>query len=252
MAEPVYYPITKAMRAMFRVLKIEIDCVGAENVPRTGGAVFAINHVSFLDFIFAGYPADEHDRYVRFMAKDVVFKHRVSGPLMRGMKHIPVDRSAGSHAYDAAVASLRQGELVGVFPEATMSRSFDLKDFKTGAVRMAAEAGVPLLPEIVFGAHRMMCYDHKDFSRGQAVSITLGEPLYPKPADDPEALTANLRSRMIDMLDATIARYPDRPQSGEAPWWLPARHGGTAPTLAEAAVLEQQAKERRAAKRSNG
>jgi 1-acyl-sn-glycerol-3-phosphate acyltransferase len=133
-----------------------------------------------------------------------------------------------------------------------MSRSFDLKDFKTGAVRMAAEAGVPLLPEIVFGAHRMMCYDHKDFSRGQAVSITLGEPLYPKPADDPEALTATLRSRMIDMLDATIARYPDRPQSGEAPWWLPARHGGTAPTLAEAAVLEQEAKERRAAKRSHG
>lgn len=252
MAEPVYYPVTKIMRGLFRALKIEIDCVGAEHVPRSGGAVFAINHVSFLDFIFAGYPADEHQRYVRFMAKDVVFKHRVSGPLMRAMKHIPVDRSAGSHAYDAALAALRAGEIVGVFPEATMSRSFDLKDFKTGAVRMAAEAGVPLLPEIVFGAHRMMSYGHKDFSRGQAVSITLGDPLYPTLDDNPEVVTAQLRAQMSEMLDATLARYPERPQAGESPWWWPARHGGSAPTLDQAAVLERQAKERREAKRAHG
>ena len=65
---------------------------------------------------------------------------------MRGMKHIPVDRTAGAASYAAAVDALRAGEIVGVFPEATISRSFELKEFKTGAARMAAEAGVPILP----------------------------------------------------------------------------------------------------------
>ncbi len=250
MGETVYFPVVKALRGLFKVWRIHIDCVGAENVPRTGGAVFAINHTSFLDFIFAGYPADEHKRYVRFMAKDAVFAHRIAGPLMRGMKHIPVDRSAGAHAFDAAVAALRAGEIVGVFPEATMSRSFDLKDFKSGAVRMAAQAGVPLLPEIVFGGQRMMSYQHKDYSRGHAVSITLGEPMYPTLDDDPDAVTAELRARMTALLDETIARYPDRPGPGDDAWWLPARHGGSAPTLEEAAVLEEEAKARKAAKRA--
>ena len=111
---------------------------------------------------------------------------------MRGMHHIPVDRNAGAHAFDAAVAALRAGEYVGVFPEATMSRSFDIKDFKTGAARMAADAGVPLVPVIVFGGQRIYSYDHKSLSRGQAICVTVGEPLHPTPADDPQAVTDEL------------------------------------------------------------
>ncbi|MCB0916472.1 MAG: 1-acyl-sn-glycerol-3-phosphate acyltransferase [Actinobacteria bacterium] len=250
MGEPVYYPVVKAFLGIFKLWRINVDCVGAEHVPTSGGAVFAINHTSFLDFIFAGVPAEEHHRYVRFMAKDAVFAHRIAGPLMRGMKHIPVDRSAGAHAYDTAVEALRAGEIVGVFPEATMSRSFDVKDFKTGAVRMAAEAGVPLYPEIVFGGQRMYSYHHRDFSRGHDVAITLGEPMHPTTADDPEELTAQLRARMITMLDETIARYPMPLEADADLWWLPARHGGTAPTLEQAAVLEEEARARKAAKRA--
>ena len=67
------------------------------------------------------------------MAKDSVFHHPVSGPLMRGMKHIPVDRAAGSDAYRVAVDALKAGEL-GSLPEATASRSFDIKEIKSGVV----------------------------------------------------------------------------------------------------------------------
>lgn len=251
MADPLYFPIIKTARTLFFALGITVDSTGEQYIPRSGGAVLAINHTSFLDFIFAGVPADDAGhRYVRFMAKDAVFRHRIGGPLMRGMKHIPVDRSAGAGAFDAAVDSLRRGELVGVFPEATMSRSFDIKDFKTGAVRMAAEAGVPLLPEIVFGGQRMYSYGHRNLRRGHAVSITVGEPMYPQPGDDPEALTDELRNRMITMLDATVARYPDPPANPADAWWWPARLGGGAPTLAEAAVQEAEAKARKAARRA--
>ena len=78
------------------------------------------------------------------MAKKQVFDHPVGGPLMRGMHHIPVDRKAGATAYDEALRALKEGELIGVFPEATINRAFDVKALKTGAARFALETGTPL------------------------------------------------------------------------------------------------------------
>lgn len=246
----VYFPFVKTARGLFALLDIKLDVEGLENFPHTGGAVVALNHLSYLDFIFGGVPADENGhRYVRYMAKDAVFKNPIAGPLMRSMKHISVDRSAGAGAYSNAVESLRDGEFVGVFPEATMSRSFDIKDFKTGAARMAAEAEVPLVPVVAFGAQRMLGYDQRDFSRGLTVSITVGEPLYPTLDDDPKEVTEELRERMIELLDRTVARYPDLPDDPSDTWWVPARLGGGAPTLAEAKQMELEAKAARAAKR---
>lgn len=93
MSEVVYPPVISAAKFMFKVLDLKIRVEGSENVPREGGAVLASNHIGYLDFIFAGFGAHPAKRLVRFMAKQEVFTHRVSGPLMRGMKHIPVDRS---------------------------------------------------------------------------------------------------------------------------------------------------------------
>lgn len=141
------------------------------------------------------------------------------------MKHIPVDRNAGSDAFDEAVRVLRAGELVGVFPEATMSRSMDIKPIKSGAVRMATEAAVPLIPMCVLGGARVYSYGHRDLSRGTTIAITVGTPMFPKPGDDMDALTQELRERMRQLLDETVARYPGDPSA----WYLPARLGGSAP-----------------------
>ncbi|TVT21408.1 1-acyl-sn-glycerol-3-phosphate acyltransferase, partial [Amycolatopsis rhizosphaerae] len=155
MAEVVYPPVVLFAKTMFRVLDLKLRVEGGEQVPRTGGAVIACNHVSYLDFIFCGLGAQPAGRLVRFMAKQEVFNHPVSGPLMRGMRHIPVDRKAGKASYDEAVARLRAGEVVGVFPEATISPSFTVAELKSGAVRMAAQAGVPLIPMAVWGGQRL-------------------------------------------------------------------------------------------------
>src|SRR5690242_3697158 len=111
MPEIVYPPVILAARAMFRLLDLRIVVDGAEHVPRVGGAVLACNHVSYLDFIFCGLGARPAKRLVRFMAKESVFRHRISGPLMRGMRHIPVDRAAGLASYRHAVAALAGGEV---------------------------------------------------------------------------------------------------------------------------------------------
>ena len=138
MVEPVYAPVVAdRARRSFKGLGLKIDVSGSENVPRTGGAVLASNHIGYLDFIFAGLGAHPAGRYVRFMAKDSIWKNPVAGPLMRGMKHIPVDRDAGAESFRVALDALKDGEIVGIFPEATISRSFELKDFKSGAARLA-------------------------------------------------------------------------------------------------------------------
>lgn len=226
----MYRPIVRGFKTIFAALGLRFDIVGTERIPASGGAVLAINHTSYLDFALGGIPADRRGkRLVRFMAKESVFRHRVAGPLMRGMRHIPVDRGAGAEAYAHAVRDLRAGELVGVFPEATMSRSMDIKPIKSGAVRMAMDAGVPLIPMCVLGGARLYSYGHRDLSRGTTIAITIGEPMVISPADDIDARTLELRERMREVLDQTVARYPAEPGA----WYIPARLGGSAPTPQE-------------------
>jgi len=255
MAEPTYTPIIALAKLVFRGLGLRFTITGTEHIPRTGGAVMAINHVGYLDFTFAGLAAQPAGRLVRFMAKKEVFDHRVSGPLMRGMKHIPVDRhGVPAESYAAAVAALRSGEIVGVFPEATISLSYELKDFKTGAVRMARDAGVPLLPCVIWGSQRVYTKGRpKDLTRGTPIRIVLGEPFLPDPSQEPAAVSAELKRRMQLLLEQAQATYAGGPRTPEDTWWIPARLGGTAPTVEQARVLvEAQDTERRARRAAEG
>ncbi|GAA3386785.1 lysophospholipid acyltransferase family protein [Cryptosporangium minutisporangium] len=249
MAEFVYPPVIALARGAFAAIRVKVDEVGGENIPRTGGAVLASNHVSYLDFLFCGLAAQPSKRLVRFMAKQSVFDHKVSGPLMRGMKHIPVDRAAGAGAYGTAVKSLAGGEIVGVFPEATVSRSFLLKDFKLGAARMAAEAGVPLVPMIVWGTQRYWAKENPRqlTRRNNPVLLRVGEPLNPTTADDPAEVTAEMKRRMTILLDEAIEADPYRSTGPDDLWWLPASRGGTAPTPEDAAIIEKAEVEERIA-----
>jgi 1-acyl-sn-glycerol-3-phosphate acyltransferase len=252
MVEPTYTPVIALARAVFRGLGLKFVVSGQEHVPRTGGAVMAINHVGYLDFTFAGLAARPAGRLVRFMAKKEVFDHKISGTLMRGMKHIPVDRhGAAGDSYQLAVKALAAGEIVGVFPEATISLSYELKEFKTGAARMAMEAGVPILPCVVWGSQRVLTKGRpKDLTRGTPIRIVVGEPFMPDPSADPVAVTADLKTRMQALLDEARATYPGGPRTPDDTWWIPASMGGTAPTLEEAARRHADADAARAARRA--
>ncbi len=239
MVEIVYPPIIATARLSFKAMGLRFDVVGAQHVPKIGGAILASNHVSYLDFIFNGFAAQPSNRFVRFMAKDSVFASKISGPLMRGMHHIPVDRAAGAGAYKSAIAALRSGEVVGVFPEATISLAFLIKDLKSGAARLASDSGVPLVPMVTWGGQRIMSKGTpRSFKRGVSIGITVGEPLYPSPDDDVVEVTAQLRKTLEALLDETIQRYPDEPISDDDRWWVPAKFGGTAPTLEEAKAID--------------
>ena len=249
MRDVTYPPIIVTAKTAFRALGQRFQMTGTDNVPRTGGVLLAYNHIGYVDFVYGGLAANPSGRLVRFMAKRELFDHRWVGPLMRSLHHIEVDRGEGVASFHTAVDYLRQGEAVGIFPEATISRAMELKEFKTGAVRIAAEAGVPLVPVIMWGTQRMMTKDHpRDFSRGKTIAIKIGEPMHVSGAD-PVGETAELHARMSRLLDEVIAEYPASEQPPGS-WWLPASRGGSAPTLEEAAALDASEKRDRARKRA--
>ena len=234
-----YRLVIRLALVVFRLLRIRFDVRGAEHVPASGGAVICSNHVSYLDFTFLGLAALPQHRLVRFMAKISVFANRFSGPFMRAMHHIPVDRKAGAAAFDLAVRALKDGEVVGVFPEATISSSFRLKELKAGAARMAIDAAVPVLPAAVWGGQRLFTKHHPiDLRRGVAVTVVLGEPIRPVPGEKPRELLQRIRAAMEALFDEAQRTYPQPPAGPEDLWWQPAHLGGTAPTLEEAGRLD--------------
>ena len=240
MSELVYPPVIALARTWFRAVGLKITVTGAEHVPTSGGAVLISNHISYLDFIFCGFGAVASGRLVRFMAKKSVFEHRISGPLMRGMHHIPVDRDAGLASYKQALQALKDGEVVGVFPEATISRSFTIKEIKSGAVRMAQSAQVPLIPVAVWGGQRLWTKGRPKrlTQRHVPVMVSVGEPMHPGRRDNGDAVTEELHRRMRDLLDEAQRDYPDQPSGPDDRWWLPVHLGGTAPTPEEAAEMD--------------
>lgn len=248
MHDITYPPVILTAKTLFKILGMKFMTSGTENVPRTGGAILAANHIGYVDFVFDGLAAQPSGRLVRFMAKKEAFDSKVSGPIMRSLHHIAVDRERGEMSYNHAVDYARAGEIVGIFPEATISRSFEIKELKTGAVRMAAEAGVPLIPMVTWGTQLLKTKDHESDLRGRGKTIALyvGEPLEVT-GQDPVAETELLRDAMSTLLDRAIADYPISPVGK---WWAPARLGGTAPTPERARKLDAEEKIVRAARKA--
>ena len=219
---------------IFRMQGWRYDVKGTEHVPTRGGAVIVANHFSFWDFFLVGRaPYLGSGRPVRVLAKDSLFRAPVFGWLMRRAQHIPVHRGAGTDAFASAVAALERGELVLVLPEATISPAHERLAFKTGAARMAARAGVPVVPAASWGSHRFHSVRRRPtWSWRLPVAIRYGAPLHPAPDDDPAEATARLRDAVQELVDEAIIEYPGGAPAGA--WWVPARFGGGAPTVEEA------------------
>lgn len=239
--EPIYTAAIVAGHALFGFWRIKRVVTGAENIPASGGAVIAMTHFGYLDFALVEWATWLHSkRRIRFMAKKSVFDKPVVGSLMRGMRHIPVNMKAGADAYRAAVDALRAGELIGVFPEAGVSASFSVRHLKSGAVRLAAEAGVPIIPVAVWGGHRLMTKNRKvPFGErfGIPVSFGFGAPVSVEPQVDVRAATSLLRDELQRLTDECQRNYP---VDGTGQWWQPRDLGGTAPTPAEAAAADAE------------
>ncbi|MBV9722833.1 MAG: 1-acyl-sn-glycerol-3-phosphate acyltransferase [Mycobacterium sp.] len=233
MAEPLYRFGEWIVPPMVAMNGTKFTFRGLENIPVRGGALLAQNHTSYLDWLPALFAARERGRRMYFMIKAEMADVKAVNYVIKHARLIPVDRTHGHDAIDVAVQRLREGELIGMHPEATISRSFELREFKTGAARMALEAQVPIVPLIVWGAHRIWPKDQqkKVFRNRIPITVAAGPPLPPR--GTPEQLNATLRAAMNELLYQVQEEYPHP----RGQFWVPRRLGGSAPTQEDSRAI---------------
>ena len=228
---------------------LKFTVTGVENLPRTGGAVVAINHTSYFDFTFAGLPAYKQHlgRKVRFMAKKEVFDHKITGPIMRSLRHIEVDRDSGAASFDEACRRLKEGELVGVYPGGHDQPQLRDQRVQVGCGAHGDRGRRADRPAHRLGAQRVWTKGHpkKMWRPKVPISVAVGEPI--APTLPPTELTALLHSRMQHLLEQVQDAYGPHPP-GE--FWVPHRLGGGAPSLAEANQMDADEAAEKAARRA--
>ena len=159
------------------------EWVGGENIPESGGFILALNHVSHVDPLTAAHLVYDHGRLPRYLAKSGLFKTRAGAFFFTAAGQIPVERltTNAAGAYDAAVAAVRRGECVVVYPEGTITRDpggWPMTG-KSGAARIALATGCPVIPVGQWGAQQLLAPYGKlpDLFPRKKVTIRVGMPV---------------------------------------------------------------------------
>jgi 1-acyl-sn-glycerol-3-phosphate acyltransferase len=195
---------------------------GEEHIPRSGPAILASNHISYLDPLTLAWVANLRRRKLRYLAKAELFDKRGLGDLLRAAHQIPVQRGTGSaiQALDAAIDALARGECIAVFPEGTISMDLEPMAGKSGTARLAQAAHVPVTPVGLWGSHRIMFKGRKPhWQWGVAQTAVVGEPI--TVGDDEHVKHAS--DRIMRAIAECVARareiYPQQPGDGADAWW---------------------------------
>jgi 1-acyl-sn-glycerol-3-phosphate acyltransferase len=191
------------------------DWRGLEQIPARGGVVLAVNHVSHVDPLVIAEMVLALGRTPAFLAKSSLFGEGIVGWWFRAAGHVEVNRDHGTDGFRAALAALREGALLVVYPEGSITKDRDgrLMELKTGAVRLALESGAPLIPVAQRGAQEILpAYSRRPrLFRRPTVTIDIGRPLN---LDDlrqrgsmPDAVregTRRLAETLADMVDGLV------------------------------------------------
>ncbi len=179
--EPVYLLVRNLLKPWLATwFRYSIE--GIENIPKEGPAILAVNHIAYLDPLIIANVVDKAGRRPRLLAKAELFQDKRIAWLLKGAGQIEVKR--GSHeapmALDHALAALRRGEVIVIFPEGTITNDPDLNpmEAKTGMARLALAAGVPVIPVALWGTQNIWPKGYaKRWRPRQDVLIRLGEPI---------------------------------------------------------------------------
>jgi 1-acyl-sn-glycerol-3-phosphate acyltransferase len=190
-----------------------------ERIPRSGPAIVACNHISYLDPLTNGDAVVRAHRRPRFLAKEDLFRIPVVGRALHGAGQIPVSRGTRDRSsLDLATAALGRGEVIVVYPEGTVTKREDglPMEGKTGVVRVALAAGLPIIPMASWGSRAVWQKSGRGSLKfGRPIWTTVGEPVA-LPAD-PDRGQSELRALTAEVMDAITRlsvdlrdRYPRR------------------------------------------
>ncbi len=239
----------RALRVVVKALFLGLfrwrhTVTGIQHVPVTGPAIVTWNHHSYSDFLMMSLAIVEGPRrVVRLLGKSEIWENPVLAAIANSASAVPVYRGSrgGGGALDAAEDALARGDLVALAPEQTISPSFELLPFASGAARMARDTGAPVIPSVGWGSHRLSTKGHNfQAAFGIPVMTAFGSAIHVAPDDDVIEASDRIRAATEVLLHEVQEAYPDRPSSPEDDWWLPARMGGGAPPHAQVEVAHRE------------
>ncbi|RFA08644.1 1-acyl-sn-glycerol-3-phosphate acyltransferase [Subtercola boreus] len=216
-------------------LLAKLEVQDAQKLPREGAFVLTPNHYSDIDPVMIGWSVWRLGRVPRFLAKASLFEVPVLGAALRAIKQVPVERSGRTHGNNpltAANALTAEGEGVIVYPEGTLTRDPDLWPMrgKSGAVRIALENGLPVIPVAHWGTQAVLPRWSKKISvfprktvhikYGDEVDLARfrGAPLTQSALAEATALVMDAITRLLEDL---------RGEKAPAERWNPAEHDQT-------------------------
>jgi 1-acyl-sn-glycerol-3-phosphate acyltransferase len=222
--QPVY-ALAKAVVPPVIRFWVRLDCQGLLHVPRQGPVIVAANHISYFDPLCLGTFVNAAGRRVRFLTKSELFDKRLLGWVLRQAGQIPVYRETrdAAQALVAAVAAIREGAAVVIYPEGTTTRHSDFSPMpaKSGVARLAALTGAPVVPVGIWGAQLLFARGTiGPFRRGIRVVLRAGPPLHLglAPSSPLEEINA-ARDRVME----AIGKLVDEAKEGWSPpsWYRP-------------------------------
>ena len=199
---------------------------GIHNIPKRGGVILAFNHIAFLDPFAAAYAVHLAGRRPRFLAKAELFDDKRVAWILKGAGQIPVRRGTAQApmALDDAVAALKRGEVVVIFPEGTITDDPDLHPMepKTGLARLALAAEVPVIPCALWGTANVW---PKGFAKRwwppkQDILVRVGRPMEvrgdPSSAEDWARVGREVMEAVARLVASLRPAVPDRRRSRRA------------------------------------
>ena len=208
----------------------KITIMGGDRVPATGAFVLAPSHFSEIDPLVVGVAMWKVGRMPRFLAKASLFKVPILGAIMRRTKQVPVERvgTRGADPLASARTIVDHGLAVIIYPEGTLTRDPDLWPMrgKLGAVRMALDADIPLIPLAHWGTQDVLPrYGRLSVFPRKKIVVKFGEPVDLSRWKGKSNDTASLVAATTVLMNAITALAEElRGETAPAERWDPAAH----------------------------
>jgi len=192
------YSIIKQLLYYFFKIVFRYQIIGENNIPKSGGVIIASNHISLWDPPVVG--AGLH-RPINFMAKEELFSNPIVKRTITTMKAFPVKRGAADrNAIRYAINLLKNGEILGLFPEGTRSKTGELGKPEPGIAMIALKAGVPIVPAAIIGTNKV----GKDGCLLPRFIIKFGKPILINPEENNKEAMENLGARIMEEISCLL------------------------------------------------
>lgn len=204
----------------------------AQKVPQTGAVIFTPNHFTNIDPVVMGVATWHLGRLPRFMAKASILRIPVLGWLLRQSGQIPVERGGSTRSSAALLAAkelVSKGRAVIVYPEGSLTRDPDIWPMrgKSGAVRLALELNIPIVPMAHWGTQEVMArYSKKiNFFPRHTIDVKVGDPVDLSEFEGKTLDSKTLNDATNKVMDSIAALLEDlRGEKAPAVRWNPAEH----------------------------